>query len=158
MSVSFTAAVILAQNGMTESDFTDENVEYMMDDAIDTVNLLFGQEIAALTGDAGAKAASMTRAQSSVVKMLLSLVLRENKKTSLSNSSSTGSSTGGSSSISVGSVNVSESSSVSSSISAASAINNPANTIYVNMFMQAGKRLEVETAGLPICIGTDTGE
>lgn len=156
MSVSFSASEILAQNGMSESDFTNETVEYMMDDSINTVNLLFTQTIDALAGEAGAKTATMTRNQSAVVKMLLSLVLRENKKTQLSSSSSTSNSTGTNSSVSAGGISASDSNTVSGSISATAAINNPSNSVYVNMFMEAGKKLVTKTTGLSFHVATGT--
>jgi hypothetical protein len=156
MSVTFTAATILIQNGMTETDFLDETVEYMMDDAIDTVNLLFTQDIAALAGSAGAKTATMTRGQSAVTKMLLTLVLRENKKTQLTSSDSTSNASGASGSISAGGLSMSESSSISTGISASAAINNPANSVYVELFMQAGNKLvpaDVSVKEPPIYVG-----
>jgi hypothetical protein len=157
MSVTFTATTILAQNGMTTTDFAAVTVEYMMDDAVDTVNLLFSQNIAALTGTAGTKTATTTRGQSAVVKMLMTLILRENKKTALSSATSTSSTgSGSSSSVGIGNLSMSESSSVSSAISAASAINNPANSVYVDLFMQAGNKLipaAVSTKDLPIYVG-----
>ena len=146
MSVQITATTILAQNGMTTTDFTAATVEYMIDDCIDIVNLLASQTIAAMTGSAGTKTATFTRLQSPVVKTLISLVLRENKKTALTNSSSTGDSSGTSSSIAVGPISLSESSSVSSSISAAAAINNPSNSVYVDMFYKQCEALKVATA------------
>jgi activator of HSP90 ATPase len=152
--VDITATTSLSQNGMTVTDFSAENVEYMIDDCLDTVNLMFEQTMDALSGGAGSKSVTVTRGQAPVVKMLISLVLRENKKTQLTNSSSTGSSTGTSSSIGVGSINVSESGSVSSSISAAASINNPANSVYVNLFMEAGRKLKNQTASLAFCVGT----
>jgi activator of HSP90 ATPase len=141
MSVTITALTVLAQNGLTVTDFTAIVTEYMIDDTINTVNLLFGQSIEAMSGTAGTKDVDMTRNQSAVVKMLLSLVLRENKKTQLTNSDNTSSSTSTSSSFTVGQISQSESNSVSTAISAASAINNPANSVYVNLFMDAGAML-----------------
>jgi hypothetical protein len=154
MSATITAQIVLDQNGYAvyaagppvSGDFTLVNVEYMIDDAIDTVNLMFSQSMANLSGTAGSKSVSVTRQQNSVLKMLLALVLRENKKTQLSNSSSTANSSGGSHSVSAGVLSMSESSSVSTSINAASAINNPTNSVYVNLFMEAGKKLEAVTA------------
>jgi hypothetical protein len=169
MSVTSTAQTILDQTGYAvysagppvTGDFTLINTEYMMDDAIDTVNLMFTQNIAALTGTAGSKTATMTRDQNSVVKMLLVLMLREAKKTSLSNSSSTGGSSSTGKSVSVNGISMSQNSSVSSAISASSALNNPANSVYVAMFNEAGKKLEEKTSVAnnrlpPIYIGCDT--
>ena len=146
MSVSITAQIILDQTGYTTTDFTLINTEYMIDDALDTVNLMFTQSIAALSGSTGSKTGSLTRDQNAVVKMLLVLMLREGKKTSLSNSTSTGGSTSNQQSVGVGAISISESGSVSSAVSAAQAINNPANSIYVSMFMDAGKKLEDKTS------------
>ena len=169
MSVTITAQSILDQTGYTvyavgppaTGDFTLVNTELMIDDAIDTVNLMFTQAIAALSGSAGSKSGTMTRDQNAVVKMLLVLMLREGKKTSLSNSTSTNGGSSTNQSINVGPFGRSEGGSVSSAVSAATAINNPANSIYVAMFNEAGKKLEEKTsvANLrlpPIYIGCDT--
>ena len=150
--VTVNATIVLAQNGYTTSDFSAVNIEYMMDDAINTLNLLFSQSIAALSGGAGVGSTTLTRSQSAVFAMLMSLVLRENKKTALSNSSSTSNSTGASSSVGIGGLSASESSSVSSAISAASAINNPANSVYVDLLMKAGRKLELATVDPPIYV------
>jgi hypothetical protein len=169
MSVTITAQSILDQTGYTvysagppvTGDFTLINTELMIDDAIDTVNLMFTQAIAALSGTAGSKTGTMTRDQNSVVKMLLVLMLREGKKTSLSNSTSTNGSTSTNQQVGVGAISISEGGSVSSAVSAAQAINNPANSIYVNMFNAAGKKLEEKTSVAnsrlpPIYVGCDT--
>lgn len=145
MSVTITATTSLAQNGMTTTDFTAAVTEYMIDDCIDTVNLLANQSMAALSGSEGSKSVTITRLQAPAVKMLISLVLRENKKTQLTNSDNTSGSTGTSSSIGVGPVSVSESGSVSSSISASSAINNPSNSVYVDLFMRAVEELKARS-------------
>ena len=68
-------------------------------------------------------------------------MLREAKKTALTNSSATGNNSGTSSSISVGPLSLSESSSISTSISAAVSINSPSNTIYREMLNNALERL-----------------
>jgi hypothetical protein len=169
LSVTITAQTILNQTSYTvysagppvTGDFTLENTELMIDDAIDTVNLLFTQSIAALSGSAGAKTGTMTRDQNSVFKMLIVMMLRESKKTSLSNSSSTNGGTSTTRSTAVGPFSSSEGGSVSSAVSAATAINNPANSIYVSLFMDAGKKLEEKTSVAnsrlpPIYIGCDT--
>lgn len=134
MSVTLTAATVLAQNQYTTTDFDLTDVEYMIDDCIDTVNALTNDTIAALSGDAGSKSVTITRSEAPSVKTLITIVLREAKKTSLSNSSSTGNSTGTSSSINVGSIGMSESGSVSSAISATSALNNTAGSPLVDLF------------------------
>lgn len=148
MSVNFDAEQVILQNGFQiydegtgEGDFTVPVVEYVVDDCIDTVNLLFEQDIAAMSGEAGSKTVTCSRAQSPVLKMLISLVLRENRKSAISSSSSTGSGESESRSVGVGGLSVSEGSSISSAISASATINNPANTVYVDLFLKAGKKL-----------------
>jgi hypothetical protein len=117
---SVTALIALAENGYTITDITAINVEYIIDNAIDYVNLLAETSIAALSGTAGTKTVTVTREQNAPLRILITCMLREAKKTSLSNSSSTNNSSGTTSSIGVGVLSVSESSSVSAAISAAS--------------------------------------
>lgn len=153
--VTVTAAIVLAENGYTTDDFSAVNIEYMMDNVIDTINLMAGTSIAALTGTAGSKTATLTRAENPVFQMLMSMVLRENKKTSLSNSSSTSGSESASSSVSIGALSSSESSSVGTAISATAALNNEANSIYVKMFYDACRALRMATLDPPIYLSND---
>lgn len=143
MTVTFDAEQIIEQNGyVVTTDFTATNVEYWIDDSIDYINLLAETSIPHMTGSAGSKTLTVSLKANAALKPLLACVLRENKKTALTNSNSTGSSSGTASSIGVGPISVSESSSVSSSISAAAAINSINNTIYREMFMTAIEQLK----------------
>jgi activator of HSP90 ATPase len=163
MSVVLDSTSLITQNGYAvysagppvTGDFTVANVDAMVDDCINTVNLFASQDMAAMSGTP--KTVTVTREQSIVVKMLLTLVLRENKKTQLSNSSSTGNASGTAKSINVGPIGMSQSNSVSTSISATAAINNPANSVYVGLFEKAcdllkGKSTQT-TSMMPIYIG-----
>ena len=165
--VDLTAETVLAQNGYTEyddttdpdnptGDFTLTVVEYVIDDCIDTVNLLAAQSMSAMAGVAESKTVTITRAQAPAVKMLISLVLRENKKTQLTNSSSTSGSESTSSTSSLGPASVSESNSVGTSISAAAAINNPQNSVFVGLFNQAISQLKKSGGtSMPIYVSND---
>jgi hypothetical protein len=163
MSVTITASSVLSQNGMSTTDFAAADVEAMIDDAIDTVDLFAWQSMAAMTGTAGAKTVTITRLQSPAVKMLISLLLRENKKTQFSSATNTSGSTSTSKSVSIaGVLSQSEGSSISTAISASAAINNPANTVFVQYFLQACEELKKQTATitnspatLPIYVGQD---
>lgn len=132
--VTITATIALAQNGYTTSDFSAINTEYMIDTCINIVNQLAGQSIAALSGVAGSKSTTCTGAQEGALTTLITITLREAKKTALSNSSSTSGSSSTSSSIGLGPASLSESSSVGTAISAASALNSAANSPYVELF------------------------
>lgn len=142
---TITATEILAENGYTTSDFTAATVELIITNAKRYINFMANQSIADMTGTEGSKTLTLTENQDICVRILTTCMLREAKKTSLTNSSSTGTSSGTASSIGVGPVSVSESSSVSSSISAAAAINSPSNTIYREMLNQALSRLHGRT-------------
>jgi hypothetical protein len=117
----YTATIALAESGYTTDDVTAINAEYIIDNAINFVNLEAQLSISALSGTAGSKTVTLTRDQYAVVSILSTAMLRETKKTSLTNSTSTGTSTSGS--IGAGSLSLSESSSVSSAISAAASLN-----------------------------------
>lgn len=139
---TLTATIVLAKNGFTTTDFSAINTEYMIDDAIDWVNNQTDRGIANMSGSAGTKTVTLSSEENAAVSPLISVVLRENKKTSLSNSSVTSGGSSTSNSIGVGSVSLSESNSVSNAISATSAINNPANTFYLEMVKAACERLK----------------
>jgi hypothetical protein len=159
MSATFTASSILAQNGYTTTDFSAENVEYWIDDSIDTVNDLAVQSIDAMAGIAGSKTATCTRTQAPAVKTLITIILREAKKTSLSNSNSTSSSNSTSKSVSLGPASYSEGGSVGAAISAASALNNASDSPLVELFYRLIDSLKTNTASasnIAFCVGTDT--
>jgi hypothetical protein len=139
--VDITATTVLSQNGYTTTDLAAADVERIIDDAINQVNLDAAQSMSNMTGAEGSKTVTVTAPQSVPVKILISLMLREVKKTSLTNSDSTSSSTSTSKSIGVGQINVSDASSVSSSISAAASINTVANTILRENYLRAISRL-----------------
>jgi hypothetical protein len=138
--VDISASIALAQNGFavisgTAGDFKAVQVEYMIDTVINVVNQLAGQSIAALSGVPGTMTTTCTRAQEPAVTTLITITLREGKKTSLSNSTSTNGSSSGSSSVSLaGVISKSESGSVGTAISAAAALNNAANSPLVDLF------------------------
>lgn len=145
MTATFTATQIIQQNGyVVTTDFTPTNVEYWIDDSVDYVNLLAETSIPHMTGTAGSKSISVSDKVNAALKPLLACVLRENKKTTLTNSSSTSNSSGSTNSFGLGALNGSEPSSISSSIGAASSINNPNNTIFRQMFLDAIERLRAE--------------
>jgi len=141
--VTISASVALAQNGYTTDDVEDIACEYIIDAAIDHVNLMADTSIAALAGVAGAKTGAVTRNQNAALQPLITLMLRDYKRSALSSSQHTTQSTGagGSSSFTLGPYSVSESSSTASAISAANSLNNAANTYTVKMFETAIARL-----------------
>ena len=142
MSVTLNATDTLAENGYTTTDFTAAVVEGIINRAIRQVNLDAAQSISEMTGaTVGEKTVSMTQRQSVPVTILISLMLRETRRSTLSNTSSTGNSSSTSKSINVGPIGMSDASSVSSAISASASLNNPANTIYRDDYLRAIDRL-----------------
>jgi hypothetical protein len=120
--VTYTALIALGENGLTISDFTAVNTEYIIDRAIDYVNMRAQINIPALVGVAGVKTVTLTRNQSAVIGLLVTCMLRAAKQTSLANSSSTSGSSSTSKSVGLGALSLSEGGSVSSAISAASSL------------------------------------
>jgi hypothetical protein len=153
LTVTINATNTLAENGYTTSDFTAATTEFIIDTAIDLLNLLAEQSIAAMAGSSGTKTVITTRDQAAVLKMLISVTLRENKKTALSSSSSTSGSSSAGKSVGIGSLSMSESSSVSSAISAAATINNPQNSAFAKLFLDSCAALKRKTLGPPIYVG-----
>ena len=137
---TLTATIVLAKNNYTTTDISAANTEYIIDDAIDFVNFDCGQTMSNMSGVAGSKTVTVTYAQNAVLSTLLTCMLRDAKKTGLSNSDSTSASSGTSKSVGVGNINVSESSSVSSAISAASSLNS-ADDFTRSMYVTARQRL-----------------
>ena len=137
---TLTAAIVLAKNNYTTTDISAVNTEYIIDDAIDFVNFDCGQTMSNMSGGAGSKTVTVTYSQNAVLSTLLTCMLRDAKKTGLSNSDSTSASSGTSKSVGVGNINVSESSSVSSAISAASSLNS-ADDFTRSMYVTARQRL-----------------
>ncbi len=138
---TFTATQILTENGYTTVDFMYPTVEWIIDNAVDHVNLETGRSIANMTGVAGSKILTCLSEESPIIKMIVTYMLREAKKTSLTNSSSTGGSNTSSSTINVGPVGMGQSSGVSTAISAASAINSINNTAHLNFILRGFERL-----------------
>jgi hypothetical protein len=85
---TLTAAILIAENGFQNTDFDPAgssedtgktNVEYMIDSAIDYVNLEAETSISNLSGSAGSKTVTVTASQNAVLKLLLTAMLREAK-------------------------------------------------------------------------------
>ena len=77
VTISAIAQRVLDENYYTVSDFYSlTRVEYMIDNAIDTINLRAGTSIADLAGSAEAKTLTGTEDEILVVKELTSLLLR----------------------------------------------------------------------------------
>lgn len=138
-----TATTLLADNNYTTTDLPAAAVERWVDNAVDYINQQADTAQGHMTGAEGSKTITVTDKYNAALVPLISCLLREAKKTALSNSSSTGTGTGASSSVGIGGLSASESSSVSSSISAAATINASANTIYLQMFRDAIEKLKV---------------
>ena len=146
---TITAQIVMDKNGFKvyaagppeTGDWPLVTVEYMMDDAVDIVNSDADINIPYMSGTAGSKTLSLTGRENAAFTPLMAAVLRENKKTSLSNSSSTNSSSSTGSSIGLGGLSMSQSGSMGSAISATSAINNAANSAYKEVYDKAILRL-----------------
>lgn len=149
VSHTLTAAIILAKNGYSDSDLSYINCEYLIDDAIDFINGKAHSSIPNLSGAvAGSKTVTVTGYnENAALAFLLTMMLREAKKTSLTNSSSTSGSSSQANSMGLGPASMSESSSVGTAISAASSINNEANSPEAKFFWEAMAELHNENAG-----------
>jgi hypothetical protein len=142
MSVSITATSALSENGFSvfsagppaTGDFTIIDTEAVINKAINHVNNRAKRSIPAMTGAAGSKTASMSRLESDPVNTLITIMLRETKKTSLSNSNSTSGSSSIQKSVNMGPFGKSEGGSVGTAISATAAINNAANSALIKIF------------------------
>jgi len=71
-----TAQQILDENGWTTGDISLANLEYLIDNAINYVNLVTGLSISNLSGAAGSKTVTVTSAQDPIIKMLAGLLVR----------------------------------------------------------------------------------
>lgn len=80
VTVSNIATEVLAEENLTVSDISLENLEKLIDRAIDTVNLRAGTSIADLSGSAEAKSITGSESEILVVKEVTSLVLRAYKE------------------------------------------------------------------------------
>ena len=86
---TITAAIALARFNYVSTDFDPSssptettsytNVEYIIDDVIDFVNAEAGTSISNLSGTAGAKTVTVTSAQNSPIKLILSVALKETR-------------------------------------------------------------------------------
>ena len=79
VTVENIAQRILDENSYTVSDISLTNLEYLIDNAIDTVNLRAGTTIADLTGSAADKDIVGTESEVLVVKELTVLLIRAYK-------------------------------------------------------------------------------
>jgi hypothetical protein len=157
-TVAITAQLSLDRNGYKAgdtaaveaktADFTLLVTEYIIDECIDFVNLLANSSIAALSGTPGAMTVSVSRDENAALKLLITCMLRDAKKTTLSNSSSTSNSSGTNSSVSAGGFSASDSSTVSSAVSAASSLNGM-DDFTRDLFNKAIERLQAENANDP---------
>lgn len=144
MTTLITAATVLSQNGYSiisgsTGDFTTSDTEAMINSGFNLINLLAGTSITKLSGSPGSS--TIEDDEEPAFNLLMTIMLREAKKTSLSNATSTGGSSGTAKSVAAMGFSKSESSSVSSAISASTAINNSANSPLVDFFNQAIERL-----------------
>ena len=84
---TLTAAIVLDRFFYESTEFdpdADETasytaVEYIIDDVIDFVNTEAGTSIAALTGAAGSKTATVTGPQNAAIKLVLGVTLKETR-------------------------------------------------------------------------------
>lgn len=141
MSVTITATSALSQNGYTITDFPATGVEVIIDDCANTVNQLAQQTIEAMSGSP--LTLTVTRNQAPAVKTLITIILRETKKTSLSNSNSTSGANSATKNMNFGPVGVSEGSSTSTAISASMALNNAADSPLVELFYKLIDNLKI---------------
>lgn len=74
VAIADIGAQLKTENNYTEPD--DDVVEYLVDNAIDIVNLLTGTSIADLTGAASSKTLNGTEGEVALVKLLSGLMLR----------------------------------------------------------------------------------
>lgn len=146
--VESNAEDIIEDNGyVVDTDFTAVQVERMMDSALGLINVLAKTSLPLTSGTAGTKTVDLDDRENAAFQILMTIMLREGKKTALSNSSATSNTTGTSSSVGIGGLSASESSSVSASISAAAAINNAANSPLIQYFTNAIQNLrEIEVS------------
>lgn len=73
---AITAAQIKAENDWDGDDISDTNLEYLIDNAINHINLLAGLSMSNLSGAAGSKTVTLTSSQEPYVKMLSALLVR----------------------------------------------------------------------------------
>jgi hypothetical protein len=145
LSVTLTAANCLADNNYTTTDIPTVAVERIIDKAISYFNLRTGRSVNLMAGTPESKTTVVQAEEYGVLEAIITCMLREAKKTSLSNSTSTGS--GASKSVNIGAMGMSESSTVSSAISAAQSINSEGNTVFREFITEGLRSLrEVEVS------------
>ena len=76
VAITTVADRMQAETGYTDSDITNTNLEYLIDNAIDHVNLVCGTSIADLSGVAAAKTLTATENELAVLKPLINLMMR----------------------------------------------------------------------------------
>lgn len=76
---TITAQQILDETGYTVSDITKTNLEYLIDKAINYVNLMAGLTISNLSGVAESKTVTVTATQAPVIKAWTELLCRAYK-------------------------------------------------------------------------------
>ena len=76
---TITAQLILDENNYTDDDITLTNLEYLIDNAINYVNLQTGLSISNLSGTAESKTVTVTSNESTVIKSLAVLMIRAYK-------------------------------------------------------------------------------
>jgi hypothetical protein len=76
---TITAQLILDENNYTDGDITLTNLEYLIDNAINYVNLQTGLSISNLSGTAESKTVTVTSNESTVIKSLTVLMVRAYK-------------------------------------------------------------------------------
>ena len=74
------ASQLKTENAYTDGYITDTDCEYLIDNAIDYINLVAGTSIADLSGAAGSKTLTATEAELSAIKTLTGLLLRAYKE------------------------------------------------------------------------------
>lgn len=74
--MAITAQRILDENNWLTTDITLVNCEYLIDNAINYINLETGLSMSNLTGVAGAQTVTLTNPQETAVKMLSALLVR----------------------------------------------------------------------------------
>ena len=79
VTISNIAQQILDENNYTEADISKTNLEYLIDNAIDYINLVAGTSIADLSGTAGSKSLTATENEIVAIKLLTVLLLRAYK-------------------------------------------------------------------------------
>lgn len=78
-NVTVTAALVLAENNYVVGDCTAVNTEYLIDNAINYINMQANTTIPALSGAAGSKTGSADRNEATIIKSLSALMIKAYK-------------------------------------------------------------------------------